>query len=175
MSCRTLDNPCLLWARFSPCRISDLAPSPFPAGCSVKADPGRCSVRKKSFCGQMGLGNAMSYSICLEIHNAHKHLRDFLEFSAPRHPCGSLVTFLQCYFPRRPFLITQICDPFSSILYPASFFFTALLIFWHCIIFLFIGLFYVPPSTQDVPSVSAGTWSICLQIIPSMWHIVGAQ
>ena len=92
-------------------------------------------------------------SIWLEIHNVHKCRRDFLEFSAPRYLCGSLPTFPQCYFPRRLFLMTQIGDPllphFSS--HPFSF-----LPWHHILIYLFI---ICPPSTRNMASVSARTWS----------------
>lgn len=67
-----------------------------PTGCSVKADPGGCSVGVK-YSG----ATLWSCSICLESHYVHKCIRDFLEFSAPRYPWDSLPTFLQCYFPRR--------------------------------------------------------------------------
>lgn len=146
-----------------------LAQSPFHMGYSNEKGPWKSLCGEERQCGQFGLGSARSCNICLQIHDVHKLVRCFLEFSAPRSPCTSFPTFLQCYFPR----------DFSN--HPPA-------MLW-CLIFLYINahfltlwlkyLFLCSLSVSLHPESSLGVNRDLVHLFAadpySMWHIVDAQ
>lgn len=106
---------------FRPCRIIGLGSITTLWSVFCESWPWKVLCGEKRFCGPIGLGNTMSwrFTMCISIWD-----RGFLKFSEPRYPCDSNVTSPET-FPDHP--NRRSLSP--PILYPASFFFTALPVF----------------------------------------------